>query len=454
MRARATDPRGWTTSRRSRIGSRFVILFLILSSMGGLFTSATPGNVRADELDDAYARQQRLQRLIDQQKESIKNLTANQAVLATKISSTKSTLAQLNANLLVTKTQIVGMTVDIARSQNAVDELVATGAVLETEMVRLEAEAARKEVELAEAKALLAARIREAYDTDRTPLLTAFLSGDDFTDVLTEVGYQLDFAEQDKILADQIVEDQKVLDVLHQNVADARTQTAELEKLAAQARKVLDRQLAELKSAQRELLRLERETQRLLEEQKAAYERMAKDKAELEQRLREAREAEEKLEALINRLVRELFKDGGIPSEYNGKFDWPMQGTVTQEFGCTGFSWEPPLGNCPNFHRGIDIAAPMYTPIRAAGTGKVVFVGQSPWDPAWIVIIAHSQKLVTWYGHIDNKAKPPKVKVGQVVAKGQVIAYNGMTGWTTGPHVHWAAQMNESWVNPRSFLSR
>ena len=50
---------------RSRIGSRFVLLLLVLSSMGGLFTSATPGAVRADELDDAYARQQRLQKLID-----------------------------------------------------------------------------------------------------------------------------------------------------------------------------------------------------------------------------------------------------------------------------------------------------------------------------------------------------------------------------------------------------
>ena len=73
-----------------------------------------------------------------------------------------------------------------------------------------------------------------------------------------------------------------------------------------------------------------------------------------------------------------MFEDGGIPSEYNGTFMWPMEGAVTQEFGCTGFSWEPPLGNCDHFHRGIDIAGPMYTPIRAAGHGKVVFAGQEP----------------------------------------------------------------------------
>ena len=451
MRARATDSRGWSTSRRGRIGSRFVLLLLVLSSMGGLFTSATPGAVRADELEDAYARQERLQKLIDQQKESIKNLTANQAVLAYKISSTKSTLAQLNANLLVTKTQIVGMTVDIARSQNAVDELAATGAVLEAEMVRLETEAARKEVELADAKALLAARIREAYDTDRTPMLTTFLSGDDFTDVLTEVGYQLDFAEQDKILADQIVQDQKVLDVLHQNVTDARAQTAELEVLAAQARKVLDRQLGELRSAQKELLRLERETQKLLEEQREAYERMVAEKAELERKLEESHEAEKKLERLINRLVRKMFEDGGIPSEYNGKFIWPMQGTITQEFGCTGFYMEPPLGNCDHFHAGIDIATSAGTKIRAAAPGKVILAGKSPYDPAYIVVIAHSSKLVSWYGHVQTNIP---VHVGQYVGQGQVIGYEGCTGWCTGPHLHWAVQMSGTWVNPRLFLPR
>lgn len=451
MRARATDHRGWTTSRKSRIGSRFAILLLVLSSMGGLFTSATPSAVRADDLDDAYARQERLEKLINQQKESIKNLTANQAVLATRISSTKATLAQLNANLLTTKTQIVGMTVDIARSQNAVDELVATGAVLEAELVRLEAEATRKAQDLAEAKAVLAERIRQAYDTDRTPMLTTVLSGEDFTDVLTEVGYQLEFAEQDKILADQIVQDQKVLDVLQANVISAREQTAELERLAAQAKKVLDRQLGELRSAQKQLLRLERQTQKLLEEQRAAYEQMARDKAEMEQKLRESREAEQKLEDLINKLVEKMFEDGGIPSEYTGKLDWPMQGTITQEFGCTGFGMEPPLGNCAHFHRGIDIASAAGTKIRASAPGKVILAGRSPYDPAYIVVIAHSSHLVTWYGHLQTNIP---VKVGQYVGKGHVLGYEGCTGWCTGPHLHWAVQLDETWVNPRLFLPR
>ena len=70
------------------------------------------------------------------------------------------------------------------------------------------------------------------------------------------------------------------------------------------------------------------------------------------------------------------------------------------------------------------------------------------------MIIAHSSHLVTWYVHIDNQGHKPVVHAGQYVAKGQVIAYVGMTGMTTGPHLHWSVQLDGNWVNPRLFLPR
>ena len=124
---------------------------------------------------------------------------------------------------------------------------------------------------------------------------------------------------------------------------------------------------------------------------------------------------------------------------------------MTQEFGCTGFFAEPPLGSCAHFHTGIDIADPMYTPIHAAGAGTVVYEGPLS-DGAWVVIIAHSQSLVTMYAHLDNRVHPPIVRAGQVVAQGQVVGFVGVTGNSTGPHLHWAVELNGNWVNPRLFL--
>jgi murein DD-endopeptidase MepM/ murein hydrolase activator NlpD len=454
MRRSTTDRRGWSASPRGRFGRRAVLLLFVLSTFGGVFTTATPRIASADELDDAYAKQQALAKLIAKQKASMRALAANQAELQSRISNTKATLSSINANLVAVKTQIVAMVVDVARSQNTVDELEATAGRLDAELAEIEAEEVAKQEQLTERIALLAQRIREAYQTDRTSILETMLSGDDFTDVLTEASYHLEFAEQDKLLADQIGNDKKILDVLHQNVDIARTQTDELHQLAAKSKAELDAQLGDLAFARKELAKLEADTARLLKAQQASYARMARDKSKLAAALRAQQESDKKLEALIKKLVARQLAQGGIPSTYNGTFEWPMNGRITQEFGCTGFSWEPAYGNCRHFHRGIDIATQIYTKIYAAGPGKVIWAGRSPYSTSWNVIIAHSAKLVTWYAHLDNGAHKPVVHVGQFVTQGQLIAYEGMTGNTTGPHLHWAVQLNGNWVNPRLFLPR
>ncbi|MEO5705040.1 MAG: peptidoglycan DD-metalloendopeptidase family protein [Candidatus Limnocylindrales bacterium] len=439
-------------------GHRAVVLLLVLTTFGGYLTTATPRTASADELSDAYARQTDLEKLIARQKASIRSLSASQTTLSSRISSTKRSLGEINANLLTVKTQIVSMVVDVARSQNQVDELLATATQLDAELARIEADEAAKQADLEARLALLASRIREAYDTDRTSFLETMLSSGDFTDVLTEVGYHLDFAEQDKQLADQIAADKKVLVVLHQNVELAREQTTELRELAAASKAKLDVQLKDLKAARKELAALEAETERLLNQQQAAYSKLAADKTKLAAELRAQEAAQKKLEALIDRLVAEALAQGGIPSVYNGTLSWPMSGRITQEYGCTSFYLEPYSAACVgrggHLHAGIDIANSMYTPIRAAGPGKVIWAGKSPYSNSWNVIIAHSSHLVTWYAHVDNQSHKPAVKVGQYVTKGQVIAYVGMTGMTTGPHLHWAVQLDGNWANPRLFLPR
>ena len=103
------------------------------------------------------------------------------------------------------------------------------------------------------------------------------------------------------------------------------------------------------------------------------------------------------------------------------------------------------------FHNGIDMVAPYGTPVRASGAGRVVYVG---WnyadgaDPAFIVVIAHSANLSTWYAHLH--ARYP-VRAGQTVRKGQVIGYEGNTGHSTGAHLHWMVEFNGEFVNPKLF---
>jgi murein DD-endopeptidase MepM/ murein hydrolase activator NlpD len=444
-----TDARGWTTRSRPLLGRRAVIAFLVVALAGGLFVSVPPRQVSADALSDAYAQQKQLEKQIAAQKAKIADLNASQAVLTRRISNTRATLGSVVDDLTSVRTDIVSMTVDVAKAQAAVDELQATVAQLDARLADLEAQEAAKRAELDATRQMLAERIRTAYDTDRTSLLETLLSSGDFTDVVSEVGYHLDFAEQDKALAQQIVQEQQVLAVLHQTTELAREQATTMREAADAQQAQLDRQLKDLNDAKAKLVALQKQYQQLLREQQAQYARMAANKSKLQAQLAAEVRARKKLQAVIDRLVLEALQQGGIPSQYSGSLHWPMSGVITQPFGCTGFYMEPPYGSCAHFHSGIDIANTAGTPIHAAGPGKVIYVGKAPYDPAYIVIIAHSKALWTGYWHVKTHIP---VHVGQYVSTGQVIAYEGCTGWCTGPHLHWAVNLNGNYVNPRLFL--
>jgi murein DD-endopeptidase MepM/ murein hydrolase activator NlpD len=132
-----------------------------------------------------------------------------------------------------------------------------------------------------------------------------------------------------------------------------------------------------------------------------------------------------------------------------------MRGSISQEFGCTGFPWEPPLGSCAHFHKGIDIVAPSGTAVGAAGDGRVMFNGYNPYDPpydpAWIVIIDHGGGLVTWYAHLQARIASG-ARVGSDVSAGQTIGWEGNTGRSTGAHLHWSVVSYGRYVNPRLYL--
>ncbi|MES2210802.1 MAG: peptidoglycan DD-metalloendopeptidase family protein [Chloroflexota bacterium] len=455
MRRRTPDQRGWSRPGRRGPGRGVLLLLVLTTLLGGAFAAAPVAPVSADALSDAIARQKALEAQVAKQKAQVASLTRQQQELTATLASTSQSLNQINADLAAVRADVVRATVAVATAQAQVEALDTQVAKLDLEMADLEARESRKLAELAARKALLADRIRQAYETDRTSLLETLLSGETFTDVLAEVSYQLDYAQQDRELAEQIVADQKVLVVLHQTVEATRTQVGTLRATADAQHEQLKAQLASLAGSQARLATLEQETKRLLEAQQATFAQIAADKTKLAAAIAASEKAEADLQKKIDKLVAERARGGSIPSIYNGTLDWPLAGRITQEFGCTGFAWEPPLGNCRNFHRGIDIAAPMYTPVRAAAPGVVLFAGPNPYDrnpKAWIVIIAHAKNLVTWYAHIDNNPKPPVVRAGDRVVTGQVIAYVGVTGRTTGPHLDWRVEFNGTFTNPRLFL--
>ena len=432
---------------------RLLAALLVVPVVFGLFAApvVAPGPVQGDELADAQKQAAALARQIKQQQTLIAGLNSSQALLQGRIASTTGQLNGITDNLAATRKQVNALAGEIDTVQADYNALVGQVQQLDSQVTRIEQMETTKKEELRQRKAELSQRIRDAWEAERTSLLETFLSGASFTDMLAEMSAHLDAAEQDRILAQQIALDRETLLSLHETVMATRAQTDTLRQETAVQKQQLDQRLAELQKARAKLVKLEKAAKAMLAQEKAQYAKVAANKAKLRQSIAAAATARRKLQHKIDSLVASQFNNGHIPSQYNGTLRWPMSGAVTQPFGCTGFSWEPPMGGCAHFHNGIDIVAPYGTAVRASAAGQVVYCG---WnyadgaDPAWIVIIAHSSSLTTWYAHMTPSCP---AHAGSAVSAGQVIGHEGSTGHSTGAHLHWMVEFNGNFVNPRLF---
>jgi murein DD-endopeptidase MepM/ murein hydrolase activator NlpD len=440
-------------TRLQRLRALGVLLLVVPILLGSLSMGAPVAH--GDELSDAMARQKALQQRIRDQKRALSDLRGAEVSLRNALAATANKLDGINTDQAVVRARINDAVAALAKVQARYADLVAELGHLDWTLGILEDELTQAKADLAQRKRLLAQRVADAYKLQQTSLLEQVLTADSLTDVLAQVGTYLRVGQQDADLAARIERDKVAMAELQRTTDSTRFRTEEVrQEVAVQADTIRD-QKAKLEAAQRRLDKLEAETRKLQEAQLRQFQRVAKSKAAATALLRAQVRAQSKLSNEIDNIVRDQLGKGRIPSQYNGSLRWPMSGRVTQEFGCTGFSWEPPLGSCDHFHRGIDIVAKEGTAVHASGDGVVVFVGYNPWDPpgdrAWIVILAHSADLVTWYAHMQPK-KPSGIYQGAHVRAGDVVGWEGNTGNSTGAHLHWAVQYKDDWTNPRLFL--
>jgi murein DD-endopeptidase MepM/ murein hydrolase activator NlpD len=122
---------------------------------------------------------------------------------------------------------------------------------------------------------------------------------------------------------------------------------------------------------------------------------------------------------------------------------------LTQPFGCTTLEIEPWSAACAggHFHSGIDLAAPLDTPIHAA-TGGLVAMHRERGGYGLYIVVMRDPQLSTLYAHLDW----PLVQPGDVVTAGQAIALMGSSGNSTGPHLHFEVRIAGIPVDPLPLL--
>ncbi|MCC6272555.1 MAG: M23 family metallopeptidase [Deltaproteobacteria bacterium] len=120
----------------------------------------------------------------------------------------------------------------------------------------------------------------------------------------------------------------------------------------------------------------------------------------------------------------------------------PCAGIITSDFG-----WRRVSRRRGRMHLGVDIAAPYGSPVLAPADGRVAFVGRKG-GYGLTVVIDHGGNLTTLFAHNSEIF----VSEGDSVRKGQEISKVGMTGHSTGPHVHYEVRVDGNPVNPSKFL--
>lgn len=126
---------------------------------------------------------------------------------------------------------------------------------------------------------------------------------------------------------------------------------------------------------------------------------------------------------------------------YQGDYRWPLAaGIVSSEFGRR---WNRP-------HEGLDIAADEGEPVYASAAGEVLYANNRMRGYGNVVILRHDAQVTTLYAHNQSL----KVRLGEKVEQGQVIALLGSTGRSTGPHIHFEIRRSQTALNPRKVLPK
>jgi murein DD-endopeptidase MepM/ murein hydrolase activator NlpD len=122
---------------------------------------------------------------------------------------------------------------------------------------------------------------------------------------------------------------------------------------------------------------------------------------------------------------------------------WPVLGRITDAFG----ERLDPFSGEGAFHTGVDVGADYGAPVHVTADGMVLDAGQHS-GYGRVVIVDHGFGITTWYAHLSSFAVVP----GTRVKRGEVIGYAGISGRSTGPHVHYEVRMNNAPVNPWRYM--
>ena len=357
--------------------------------------------------------------------------------LGRKIDAAREREGVLSAEIEVVTDKINALQGDVDAASARLDQLEIVLALHERKLERLNqlyALQTRKLVFLQrqhrEAVARLSKRLVEMYTSEPTSSLSVVLEAGSFSDMLDQLEFLNTIGRQDRKIAGEVEHAKLQMQETRNSTRKTRGQVAEttatVAARTADQRAVRDR----LAWSQRQLATARRDKRDVLAD-------VREDKEEAIGHMRDLQAESASLAAKIRSAQSTSIVPAPTGAASAAGYVWPVHGVLTSYYG---WRWG-------RMHEGIDIAVANGTPVVASAAGTVIVAG---WMGGYgnLVVVDHGGGVSTAYGHNTSVA----VGVGQQVAQGQLIAYSGNTGHSTGPHVHFEVRINGAAVDPLGYL--
>lgn len=292
---------------------------------------------------------------------------------------------------------------------------------LESQLVQMQKELAASVAEYNKANVDMRKRIRQVYKNQRTGMFELILTAKDLNSLLDVLYFEKIVLKKDYA---------KIVSVR------AKSQKIAMMKKGIEAKKIaLAQSIQEINSQKKDIKYAIAQNQSMINKYKT--DRRTYEKAE-----RELARQSANIQSMIARN-----RGGSTVKITSSGFIKPIGGRITSPFG-----WRThPIFNSRTFHSGVDIAGPNRGSIKASNSGKVIYSG---WYGGYgkVVILDHGvvngKPTTTLYAHMSSI----RVGQGQFVNKGDVVGYEGTTGYSTGPHVHFEVRINGKPNNPLNYI--
>ena len=385
---------------------------LVAALLTGVVLCGTPAFIMAEDED--------LTNQLDSIQQQVNQQNAIKSDAETVIGSVSEQLRQIEGQLRQATTELNTIT----------EQRVA----VENDITQNERQLAEAQKRLECREAVFYKRVRDIYINGRLSYLDVVIGSKDFSDFANRLEVLKRIIDSDINLISEIKKERAQIEAHKKKLEEDRAKLVELEKaaLAKQAE-------IEQKKAERNVVLQKAQNDRAVAMQ--AIEELNASSAQISAMLKERQAARAAAAAAAA-------QSAGQGSSYTwvqgtGQLGWPVSGEITSPYGYRVH----PIWGTTIYHSGIDIGVDEGTPVHAADSGVIIWSGWMG-GYGYAVVIDHGNGLSTLYGHNSELA----VDEGQSVSKGQVVAYAGSTGNSTGPHVHFEVRENGDPVDPMGYL--